>query len=98
MRLLNKTGDVRYLAHSGHAEKRNQCRYWGAKRDMGWRSANVCFSPKARPSADAGRRSLNGHGCAETAGSIRLDARELHHLAPFRGFFADQFAEIGRRA
>ena len=36
--------------------------------------------------------------CAETTGSIRLYARELHHLAPFRGFFGDQFPEIGRRA
>ena len=35
---------------------------------------------------------------AETAVSIRLDARELHHLSPFRGFFGDQFTEIGRRA
>src|SRR5262249_5995568 len=31
-------------------------------------------------------------------GSIRFDARELHHLAPLFGLFGDELAEVGRRA
>jgi hypothetical protein len=34
----------------------------------------------------------------QPARSIRLDTRKLRHLAPFLGFFGDQFAEIGGRA
>src|SRR5258707_4776113 len=34
---------------------------------------------------------------AETAGSIRLDAYELHHLAPFLGFVGDQLFKVGGR-
>src|ERR1700730_7636961 len=32
---------------------------------------------------------------AGIAGSIRFDARELHHLGPLLGFVGDQSAEIG---
>src|SRR5262249_53550416 len=35
---------------------------------------------------------------AGIAGSIRFDARELHHLAPLFGFLGQQLAEVGRRA
>src|SRR5262249_46945305 len=31
-------------------------------------------------------------------GSLRLDARELHNLAPLLGFVGNELAEIGRRA
>src|SRR5262249_18151287 len=31
-------------------------------------------------------------------GSLWLDARELHHLAPLLGFVGDEFAEVGGRA
>src|SRR5262249_27573557 len=34
---------------------------------------------------------------AETAGSICLDACELHHLAPLLGFLGDEFTEVGGR-
>jgi hypothetical protein len=34
---------------------------------------------------------------AETAGSIRLDACELHHLGPLLGFVGDELAEVGGR-
>ena len=34
---------------------------------------------------------------AETAGSICLDASELHHLAPLLGFVGDELAEVGAR-
>ena len=31
-------------------------------------------------------------------GSVRFDARELHHLPPFLGLFHDELAEVGGRA
>ena len=34
---------------------------------------------------------------AESAGSIRLDACEPHHLAPLLGFLGDQLAEVSGR-
>src|SRR5215831_12318876 len=34
---------------------------------------------------------------AGIAGSIRFNARELHHLAPLFGLFGDQLAEVSRR-
>ena len=34
---------------------------------------------------------------AETAGSICLDACELHHLAPLLRFVGDELAEVGGR-
>src|SRR5215471_5946821 len=35
---------------------------------------------------------------AETAGSICLDACELHHLAPLFSLFGNELAEVDRRA
>ena len=35
---------------------------------------------------------------AGIAGSLRLDAGELHHLAPLLGFLGDELAEVGGRA
>src|SRR5262245_29809544 len=32
------------------------------------------------------------------SGSLRLDARELHHLAPLLGFLGDEASEVGGRA
>src|SRR5262249_47931798 len=34
---------------------------------------------------------------AATAGSLRLDARELNHLSPLLGFGRDEICELGRR-
>jgi hypothetical protein len=51
------------------------------------------FDPK-RTSACAGSRRYAAFMDARAAGSIRLDARELGHFAPFLGFFGDQFTEI----
>src|SRR5258705_8528250 len=31
-------------------------------------------------------------------GSLRLEARELHHLTPLFGFFGDELSEVVRRA
>jgi hypothetical protein len=35
---------------------------------------------------------------AGVAGSIRFEARELHHLAPLLSFLGDKLTEVGRRA
>src|SRR5205807_9570817 len=35
---------------------------------------------------------------AEIDGSVRLDTRELHHLAPLLDFIGDELAKIGGRA
>src|ERR1700736_492068 len=37
-------------------------------------------------------------GTPVPAGSLRLDAGELHHLGPFLGFRGDEIAEVGGRA
>src|SRR5262245_15071788 len=44
--------------------------------------------------------SLNGTlwNIGRIAGSLRLNAGGLDHLAPFLGFFGDQPAELGRRS
>ena len=36
--------------------------------------------------------------CAGQPGSVRLDAGELHHLAPLLNLIRDELAEIGWRA
>src|SRR5437016_1905963 len=37
------------------------------------------------------------YGMSARLSSLRLDAREPHHLAPLFGFFGDELAEVGRR-
>ena len=37
-----------------------------------------------------------GYGIIDwPGGSVRLEARELHYLAPFLGFICDELAEVG---
>src|SRR5262245_24436976 len=61
------------------------------------RLAAICrLSQKSDP-GDCGH-SPNGIYGMSMAGSLRLDVRELHHLAPFLGFLGDQLAELDRRS
>ena len=43
-------------------------------------------------------RGTGRYGICRVAASLRLDARELDHLAPFLGFVGDELAEVGGRA
>src|SRR5215813_11148219 len=44
------------------------------------------------------RRTKHYGRFAGIAGSIRFDARELHHLGPLLGFRGDEAAKVGGRA
>src|SRR5262249_35125668 len=50
-----------------------------------------------RRQRDAGKL-CGGLSCASSGESLRLDARELHHLGPLLRFRGDEPAEVGGRA
>ena len=61
------------------------------------RSSALIRSAARASIRDFAERQIMERG-AETAGSICLDACELHHLAPLLGFLGDQPAKVGRGA
>ena len=58
-------------------------------------AAGMTYEPRATTHAvDRAVRTVVMERRTETAGSICLDACELHHLAPLLGFVGDQLAEV----
>src|SRR6516165_12567331 len=69
------------------------CAHWPKSR------ANLrSLAATSRTAVPAIRRTKHYGRFDGIAGSIRFDARELHHLTPLLGFFGDELAEVGRRA
>jgi len=61
-------------------------------------AAGMTYEPRATTHAvDRAVRTVVMERRTETAGSICLDACELHHLAPLLGFVGDQLAKVGGR-
>jgi hypothetical protein len=80
----------------------------GVKLGRGGMSALSPFSPQPRTFAGAGgtaekcqdatyaAQQIGAYLIALVEGaSVRFDAHELHHLAPFLGFVGDELAEVG---
>src|SRR5262249_45228757 len=80
-------------SESGHRERASKC-LLRANSDQMQRSKNT-RSPRRPTIRDFAERQLwNMRGFPA---SVRLDAGELHHLAPLLGFLCDQLAEVGGR-